>query len=524
MLASSVLLDSGSTLRFVRNDERLLILRVLCVSVAKNPDDKSDVDTMSKRRKKLPEPRTATIDDMAHDGRGIAHVEGKTVFIHRALPGEEVLFRYCRTRGKFDEGDMLDVIRPSPQRIEPRCAHFGICGGCSLQHLGAEDQIAAKQQHLLDSLKKIGHVEPETVLPPLTAGSWGYRRKARLGVKYMRRDRVVRVGFRERSSSFLANLQRCEVLHPRIGERVHELSELVGRLSIKDQIPQIEVAVGDDAEGCASVAGGTTPGMAELGRSRKPEPRMPEATNAALVFRHLAGFSEADLDLLRDYGRERQLIIFLQSGGPKTITRLWPEGEEGASTVLSYRLPDYDVEMQFRPTDFTQVNAELNRKMIDRAIELLDPQPGERILDLFCGLGNFSLPLARKAYHVVGVEGEAGLVARADENAARNGIDNVEFHAADLNGDLSAKPWYGEGFDKLLLDPPRSGAPMVVANPPHPLPRRIVYVSCDPATLARDAGTLVHEQGYRLVSAGVIDMFPHTGHVESIALFELGKR
>ena len=477
---------------------------------------------MSKRRKKLPEPRTATIDDMAHDGRGIAHVEGKTVFIHRALPGEEVLFRYCRTRGKFDEGDVLEVIRPSPQRVEPRCAHFGICGGCSLQHLGAEDQIAVKQRHLLNNLRNIGRVKPQTVLLPLTAGSWGYRRKARLGVKYMRRDRVVRVGFRERSSSFLANLQRCEVLHPRIGEHVDELSALVGKLSIKDQIPQIEVAVGDDnVQGRASVAGGTAPGMEEPGRSRKPELRMPEATNAALVFRHLADLNEVDLDLLRDYGRERNLIIFLQSGGPKTIIRLWPEGEEGS--VLGYRLADYDVEMQFRPTDFTQVNAELNRKMIDRAIELLDPQPGERILDLFCGLGNFSLPLARKADHVVGVEGEAGLVARARENAARNGIDNVEFHTTDLTGDLSAEPWYGEGFDKLLLDPPRSGAPVVVANPPKPLPKRIVYVSCDPATLARDAGTLVREQGYRLVSAGVMDMFPHTGHVESIALFELGR-
>ncbi|HEB92139.1 MAG TPA: 23S rRNA (uracil(1939)-C(5))-methyltransferase RlmD [Gammaproteobacteria bacterium] len=447
---------------------------------------------MPKRRKKLPEPRIATIDDMAHDGRGIAHVEGKTVFIHRALPGEEVLFRYCRTRGKFDEGDVLEVIRPSPQRVEPRCAHFGICGGCSLQHLGAEDQIVAKQQRLLDNLRKIGRVEPGMVLPPLTAGSWGYRRKARLGVKYMRRDRVVRVGFRERSSAFLANLQRCEVLHPRIGEHIDALSALVGRLSIKDQVPQIEVAVGDDAQGCAS---------------------------AALVFRHLADLSEADLDLLRDYGRERRLLIFLQSGGPQTIARLWPEED----AVLSYYLPDYDVKMQFRPTDFTQVNAELNQKMLARAIDLLDPQSGERILDLFCGLGNFSLPLARRAGHVVGVEGDAGLVQRARDNALRNGIDNVAFHTADLTGDLGLEPWYGEGFDKMLLDPPRSGAPVVVANPPGPLPKRIVYVSCDPATLARDAGTLVHEQGYRLVSAGVMDMFPHTGHVESIALFELGR-
>ncbi len=471
---------------------------------------------MSKRRKKLPEPRIATIDDMAHDGRGIAHVEGKTVFIHRALPGEKVLFRYCRTRGKFDEGDVLEVIRPSPQRVEPRCAHFGLCGGCSLQHLGAEDQIVAKQRRLLDDLRKIGRVEPGMVLPPLTAGSWGYRRKARLGVKYMRRDRVVRVGFRERSSAFLANLQRCEVLHPRIGGHIDTLSALVGRLSIKDQIPQIEVAVGDDAQVFAGVAGDTTPGME--GRNRKPEPGMPEVASAALVFRHLADLSGADLDLLRDYGREHRLLIFLQSGGPQTIARLWPEED----TVLSYRLPDYDVKMQFRPTDFTQVNAGLNQKMIARAIDLLDPQPGERILDLFCGLGNFSLPLARRADHVVGVEGDAGLVQRARENALRNGIDNVAFHTADLNGDLGLEPWYGEGFDKMLLDPPRSGAPVVVANPPKPRPKRIVYVSCDPATLARDAGTLVHGQGYRLVSAGAMDMFPHTGHVESIALFELG--
>ncbi len=446
---------------------------------------------MSKRRKKLPEPRTAIIDDMAHDGRGIAHVEGKTVFIHRALPGEAVRFRYLRTRGKFDEGDVLEVLRASPDRVEPRCAHFGLCGGCSLQHLEAEAQIAAKQLRLLDNLRNIGCVEAGTVLPPLTDARWGYRRKARLGVKYMRRDRVVRVGFRERSSSFLANLQRCEVLHPRIGEHIDELSALVGQLSIKDRIPQIEVAVGD--------------------------------ANAALVFRHLADLSEQDLELLRDYGRRRGLIIFLQSGGPKTVQRLWP-AEEGADTVLDYCLPDYGVEMRFRPTDFTQVNAGLNRQMIERAIELLAPRPGERILDLFCGLGNFSLPLARRTGFVVGVEGEAGLVARARENAERNGIGNVAFHAADLNGDLGAEPWFGKGFDKLLLDPPRSGAPVVVANLPKPLPRRIVYVSCDPATLARDAGILVHEQGYRLLSAGVMDMFPHTGHVESIALFELGRQ
>ena len=452
---------------------------------------------MSRRRKKFPEPRTAVIESLSHDGRGICHVDDKVVFVHRALPGEEVKFRYCRTRSKFDEADMLEVIKASPLRIEPRCQHFGVCGGCSQQHLSSESQITAKQERVLENLEKIGKVKPESVLPPLNAESWGYRRKARLGVKYMRRDKVVRVGFRERSSSFLADLNRCEVLHPRIGESISDLSDLVFNLSIKDKIPQIEVAVGDD--------------------------------NAALIFRHLDELSETDLALLREFGEKKELLIFLQSGGPKTVVRLWPEsGPENEpqgelitdKTKLSYRLPDYDVEMQFQPTDFTQVNAGLNQKMIARAIELLDPQNDDRVLDLFCGLGNFSLPLARKAGAVVGVEGEASLVSRARDNAAQNNITNVEFHAADLNGDLTLEPWYGTGFNKLLLDPPRSGAPVVVANLPKPLPDRIVYVSCDPATLARDAGTLVNEQGYRLVSAGVMDMFPHTAHVESIALFE----
>ncbi|NOX77200.1 MAG: 23S rRNA (uracil(1939)-C(5))-methyltransferase RlmD [Gammaproteobacteria bacterium] len=442
---------------------------------------------MSRRRnKKRPEPRQAVIESLSHDGRGICHVAGKVVFVHRALPEEEVVFRYCRTRSKFDEGDVVEVIKPSPLRIEPRCAHFGVCGGCSLQHLSPEQQILHKQQRLLDNLKNIGHVQPQTVLPPLTGPAWGYRRKARLGVAFMRREQVVRVGFRERSSSFLADIKRCEVLHPSVGERIGELAALIGALSIRDKIPQIEVAVGDD--------------------------------NVALVFRHLAELSEADLERLRAFGQEHQLIIFLQSGGPKTVSRLWPEGEESANTQLGYRLPAHDVDMQFRPTDFTQVNAELNRQMIARTIELLDPQPEDRVLDLFCGLGNFSLPLARRAGAVVGVEGDAGLVARARENAQRNGIDNVAFHAADLNGDLPAEPWYREGFNKLLLDPPRSGAPMVVKNLPKPHASRIVYVSCDPATLARDIGTLVDQQGYTLVSAGVMDMFPHTGHVESIAL------
>ena len=443
-----------------------------------------------RRRKKLPtEPVRATIESMSHDGRGIAHIDGKVTFISRSLPGEEVMFRYTMQRGKFDEGDAVEVLEASPQRIEPRCPHFGVCGGCSLQHLSPEDQINAKQDRLMENLKHLGKVMPAEVLPPLTAGAWGYRRKARLSVKFMRRDEVVRVGFREKHSAFITEAKQCDVLNEAIGTRLTQFGELVNRLSVRDKIPQIEVAVGD--------------------------------TQIALVFRHLEPLSEDDEQQLKAYGESEKLGIFVQPKGPKTIRRLWPDVTENQPDdfVLSYALPAYDVTLQFLPTDFTQVNAELNVKMIDRAIEMLELKPEDRVLDLFCGLGNFSLPMARKAGMVVGVEGEESLVERARENAQRNNIQNAEFHMADLNGDLAAQPWYGEGFNKLLLDPPRSGAPVVVEKLLQPLPERIVYVSCDPATLARDAGVLVNQHGYTLVSAGVMDMFPHTAHVESIALF-----
>lgn len=446
---------------------------------------------MSRRRhKKLPsEPVRASITAMAHDGRGISHIEGKVIFIARALPGEEVMFRYTRKHGKFDEGDMVEVLTPSPQRIAPRCPHFGVCGGCSLQHLSPEDQIRAKQDRLLENLQHLGKVTPGEILPPLTAAPWGYRRKARLGVKFMRREAVVRVGFREKHSAFLTDAKQCDVLHEAIGSRLGQFGELVNQLSVRDKIPQIEVAVGDQ--------------------------------QVALVFRHLEPLSDKDEQLLRAYGEHEKLGIFVQPKGPTTIKRLWPAVSEDQPDdfVLSYALPAYDVTLQFLPTDFTQVNAELNLQMIDRAVELLELTPQDRVLDLFCGLGNFSLPMARRAGRVVGVEGEQSLVERARENAQRNRIQNVEFHMADLNGNLAAEPWYGEGFNKLLLDPPRSGAPVVVEKLLKPLPQRIVYVSCDPATLARDAGVLVNQHGYTLVSAGVMDMFPHTAHVESIALF-----
>ncbi len=444
--------------------------------------------TMSRRRrKKLPsEPIHATIESLSHDGRGISHIDGKVTFIARSLPGEEVMCRYTSKRGKFDEGDAIEVLHASSQRIEPRCLHFGVCGGCSLQHLSPADQIAAKQTRLLENLQHLGKVIPGEVLPPLIVEPWGYRRKARLGVKYMRREQVVRVGFREKHSAFLTDAKQCDVLHDVIASRLGAFGELVNGLSVRDKIPQIEVAVGD--------------------------------VHTALVFRHLEPLSEDDEQQLSEFGRKQQFGIFVQSKGPKTIRRLWPEAK--SDFKLHYELPAYDVEIQFQPTDFTQVNAELNRAMIDQAMSLLDVQAEDRVLDLFCGLGNFSLPLARRAGAVVGVEGEASLVERARENAQNNGISNVEFYVADLNGELDAEPWYGEGFNKLLLDPPRSGASVVVEKLPQPLPQRIVYVSCDPATLARDAGILVRQHGYTLMSTGVMDMFPHTAHVESIALFE----
>lgn len=443
---------------------------------------------MSRRRKKLPtEPVRASIESLSHDGRGVAHVDGKVVFISRALQGEEVMFRYTQRRSKFDLGEAMEILQASPHRIEPRCPHFGVCGGCALQHLSPEDQIAAKQTRLLESLTHLGKVEPEAVLPPLTAEPWGYRRKARLGVHYMRREQVVRVGFRERSSKFLTDAKRCDVLHPAVGERIEALAQLINSLSVRDKVPQIEAAIGDE--------------------------------RAALVFRHLEALTEDDQQKLIAFGEANDLDIFTQAGGPQTVQRLYPEPKADDDFYLGYRLPNYDVELQFQPTDFTQVNAQLNRQMIDRTVEMLELQADDRVLDLFCGLGNFSLPLARRAGAVVGVEGEASLVDRARDNARRNGLGNLEFHATDLTGDLSAELWYGKGFNKLLLDPPRSGAAVVVENLPKPHPERIVYVSCDPATLARDAGTLVNIHGYRLVSAGVMDMFPHTAHVESIALF-----
>lgn len=439
-----------------------------------------------RRRARLPEGEfEAEISSMGHDGRGVALVEGKATFVHGALPGEKVNFRYLNRRRSHDEGQVVSVIRPSEDRVEPRCDHYGVCGGCSLQHLEPSMQMQAKQAVLMDNFQQIGGVEPESVLPPIVNDSpWGYRRKARLGVKDVARKGKVLVGFRERGSSFVADLEKCHVLHPRVGELLPALSALVESLSISNRLPQIEMAMDDE--------------------------------RCVLILRILDPLSIEDEHLLKEFQASHAVVFYLQPGGPDTVAPL------SIGIDLHYHLADYDVTLGFLPSDFTQVNTDINRKMIAHAMTLLELQASDRVLDLFCGIGNFTLPIARHCEQVVGVEGSAGLVERACANAGRNGISNAEFFTADLYSELLAEPWMQRHFDKALLDPPRSGALQVLPMLPKMGIKRIVYVSCYPGTLARDAGELVKKHGYRLVSAGVMDMFPHTAHVESIALFEKG--
>ena len=439
---------------------------------------------MSRRKRKLPvEPVTTTIESMTHEGKGVTHIEGKAVFVHGVLAGEEVRFQYTRKSRRYDEGKVIEILKPSPLRIEPKCQHFGLCGGCSLQHLDPAEQIKSKQQVLLDNLQRIGKVSAEEILPPLTGPIWGYRRKARLGVKYVRKKEKVLVGFREKGTGLLAELQRCEVLHASVGPYLIELADLVRSLSCYEKIPQIEVAVSDD--------------------------------HTALVFRHLEELTTDDRSKLTDYAKQHDIYIYLQAAGPDSITPLWP-----VDPKLIYRLDEYDVDIAFEPNDFVQVNREINHKMIKLALELLDVQKEDRVLELFCGVGNFSFALARQVKHVTAVEGEKVLVDRARDNAAMNNIDNVEFHVADLFEVEPQTPWLKQDYTKILLDPARTGADAILPLLAKMKVPQIVYVSCNPATLARDAGILCNEYGYKLKKAGVMDMFPHTAHVESIALFE----
>ena len=423
------------------------------------------------------------IVDLSHDGRGVARHEGKVAFIEDALPGERVSARLHRRKRDFDEGTLLAVLAPSPERVEPRCQHFGVCAGCVLQHLDPMSQIAFKQKTLLENFRRIAGLVPDAVLPPLTAPVWGYRRKGRLSVKHVPKKERVLVGFRERNPRMVADIRRCEVLDPRVGHRIEAIADLIGSLDAGKDIAQVEIAAGDDLP--------------------------------ALVFRHLQPLGEADHARLHAFGRAEGMAIYLQPGGVDSVYRLWPEQHE-----LSFHLEGAGLRYRFAPLDFVQVNAAINEAMIGHALALLDLKPDERVLDLFCGLGNFTLPLAQAAAQVTGVEGDAGLVQRARENAALNGLDNVNFHAADLAQDFSRDAWAGDHYDAVLVDPPRSGAQFLLEKLRFPKARRLLYVSCHPGSLARDAKMLVEQHGYRLRKAGVMDMFPHTAHVESIALFE----
>ena len=428
---------------------------------------------------------TARVESLTHEGHGVAHVEGKAVFVQGALPGETVLYRTLNRGKTFDTGRMLEIIDASPDRVTPRCQYFGVCGGCSLQHLHESAQLPVKQKILSDNLARIGKVEPETWLPPLAGPHWGYRRKARLGVHYVKQKGGVIIGFREKRSAFITPLASCEVLPPRVSALLPALRLLIAALSAPNRIPQVEVAVGDNA--------------------------------TAFVIRHLVPLTENDDALFADFARQHDVQLFRQPAGPDQLVPVWPPNP----AALVYRLPESNVELEFAPADFIQVNAELNQNMVARALELLDPQPGESVLDLFCGLGNFTLPLARRAGRVLGIEAEATLIEKAQRNAQHNNIQNAEFRLANLYSAETPDPWGTEHFDKWLLDPPRTGAAEVVKRlPSQGGPRRILYVSCNPGTLARDSEALVHTKGYRLVAVGAMDMFPQTSHVEAMALFE----
>ena len=438
---------------------------------------------MSRPGKLLREPERVRIDALSHDGRGVAHVDGKAVFVPGALAGEEVRVQRVRRHRGHDEARLLEVLTASPARVAPRCEYFGVCGGCALQHLAHPAQLAAKQDALLESLKRIGGVVPETVLAPLAGPAWHYRRRARLSVRRVAaKDRVL-VGFRERASVYVTDMRHCDVLAEPAGSLVGALADLIAGLGVSNRIPQVEVTA--------------------------------TRQGTVLVLRVLDPPDAQDRAQLEAFAEKHGVTFYLQPGGPETARPLM-----GDVALPSYRLDDFDVEIAFAPTDFVQVNGELNARLVAHALAQLVPTATDEVLDLYCGVGNFTLPLARRAARVTGVEGDVGLVERARDNARRNALDNVTVHVADLAAGIELFPWARRRYDLVLLDPPRTGASGVLGQLAAWKPRRVVYVSCDPATLARDAGVLVREHGLRLRAAGILDMFPHTSHVETLAVFE----
>lgn len=439
-------------------------------------------------------PRTATIESLDQEGRGVAHVDGKAIFIEGALPFETVNFVSYHVKASYEIATTVEVLKASSQRTTPQCAYFGVCGGCAMQHLEFSAQVAAKQRRLEDDLWHIGRVKAENMLPPIQGTPWHYRHKARLRVRYVEKKGGVLVGFNEKASSYVTFMDHCEVLTKPVSDLIVPLKQLIGQLSVKQTLPQIELAVGEDA--------------------------------TVLVLRILEALNEADVALLQAFEETHGVQMWTQTKGPDTVKPLFAHGDK-----LHYSLPEYNLEYPFSPTEFTQVNPDINRVMIRRAMQLLAPAAGERIADFFCGLGNFTLPIARSGAAVYGVEGSKALVKRAVENAGLNGVPNAEFAESDLFQMTEASLQALGHFDKWLIDPPRDGAIALVKALPDAEtdttasfkgPQRIVYVSCSPSTLARDAAILVNVKGYQLKAAGVMNMFPHTAHVESIAWFEKG--
>lgn len=427
---------------------------------------------------------TLEVVDLSHEGQGIARLDGRAVFIDGVLPGETIEAQLLRPHKGIQQARLLKLLNASPDRVTPRCQHYDLCGGCIEQHLDPAKQLQIKQIQLLESLSRLGKVMPAEVLPPLQAGVWNYRRRARLGARWVPQKQRTLVGFRERSNSKLADLKRCEVLQAPLDGMIEPLGALLTGLSVRDRVPQVECAVADNI--------------------------------TAMVVRILDDLTADDLQSLHAFQQQHGVQLYLQREGYDSIKPLDPINVQ----PLLYHLPEFELSLEFLPNDFIQVNGSLNQLMIARALQLLQVDKQDTVLDLFCGLGNFSLPLATRAAQVLGIEGEAGLVARARHNAARNNLSNVEFLTANLFEDQRGAPWSKRTFNKVLLDPPRAGAREILPLLPECGAQRVVYISCHPGSLARDAGILVNELGYRLLSAGVLDMFPHTAHVESVAVFE----
>ena len=436
------------------------------------------------RKKLLSTPSHATIEALNHEGRGITHLNGKTTFVHGALPNEDIIFKYTKIHSSFDEGETLKVLTSSPNRATPKCPHYDICGACSLQHLNSNMQIKHKQQVLLEQLQHFGQTQPQEILSPITGPIWGYRHKARLGVRFVTKKNKLLIGFRERNGRFIADINNCEILNSKVGKKIHLLQQELSKIKHFNSLPQIEIAISD--------------------------------SQTALIIRHLQPLSADEQKQLCSFAKQYDFDIYLQPKGIDTIHKIWPTD---ANPLLSYKIPAQNIELFFHPADFIQINPIINQQMIETAIKLLEPNHDDEILDLFCGLGNFTLSIAKYCKKITAIEISDEMVNRAYTNAKHNHITNAEFFSANLAKDISKQSWAKIKFNKILLDPPRSGALEIIKYFPKLNPQKIVYVSCNPATLARDAKCLIHEQNFILQKVGIMDMFPHTSHVESIALF-----